>query len=274
MRKMAALLLSFAALGCKSQSASQIQSQKENPVQEIAPLVIPKSSFPAEVMSARDKFCAASVDDENFDNSDLCPKTKTLVIDIFNSLVDRAGLRTWFSQEKSFRIGIRCESSIRSPFPPKVCGNTMYLTTGFMLGFASEDELAAVIAHEMMHYLRSHDESIVQKYLLGTDGTDTVSKSTVKRINKQKKENEFEADALSIILLHYADYATRASLSALANVKKQMVKEHFLVSGFADLYPTRVAKLEVALQKKNYETKSPKPGRIAEAVAELVSLKK
>ncbi|MCX6127151.1 MAG: M48 family metalloprotease, partial [Proteobacteria bacterium] len=211
--------------GCKARpESSHVTSESYvNPAQEVAPFVVSKSSFSPEIMRLRDKFCTSS-NQEFSDNSGSCPKTKALIIDTFTSIVDRAGLQVWFKAEAepSFEIGVQCESSIRSRISPHTCGNKLYLTTGFMLGLKSDDELAAVVAHEMSHYLMSHDEAIVQKFLLGTDGTDkTVSPKIASRIARQKRVHEYDADDLSVILLHASKYDPNATLNALVNVKAQ-----------------------------------------------------
>ena len=92
----------------------------------------------------------------------------------------------------------------------------------------SEDEVAAVVAHELMHHLRAHAEQVAEtvKRHPRTGGGDMFSPA---RPSKQELEarwgHECEADALSLRLLVNAGYDPTAAADALIAVKREIDTE-------------------------------------------------
>lgn len=84
-------------------------------------------------------------------------------------------------------------------------GKTVEITTGFMAKAANDDEIAALLAHELAHNILKHRERLdaagVKRGLLGKFGKNAA------RI----RETEIEADRLSIRLLAAAGYRVEAA---------------------------------------------------------------
>ncbi len=90
---------------------------------------------------------------------------------------------------------------------------------------SSEDEVAAVIAHEIIHYIRAHDELLVaaRGWSLRPSGGDIFGggpRMSDKEIAARLK-HETEADALSLRLLVNAGYDPEAAVSALLVIQNE-----------------------------------------------------
>lgn len=87
---------------------------------------------------------------------------------------------------------------------------------------SSEDEVAAVIAHELGHHLRAHSErlaAVVAKHPR-RGGEDFFTPSQPSRQEIQARlDNELEADAISVILLANAGYDPTAAIDALRSIR-------------------------------------------------------
>ncbi|MEK7232910.1 MAG: M48 family metalloprotease [Elusimicrobiota bacterium] len=97
---------------------------------------------------------------------------------------------------------------------------------------SSEDEVAAVAAHEIVHYLRAHDEQLVASRprnwnpFAGRGGDMFAAPTEPSRKEiKLRWSHEFEADALSLRLLVNAGYDPSAAISALLAIQNERNNE-------------------------------------------------
>lgn len=86
-------------------------------------------------------------------------------------------------------------------------GRTVEVTTGFMAKFADDDELAAILAHELAHNILDHPAKLnaqgVSRGLFGKLGKDA----------RRVRQTEIEADRLSVHLLTAAGFRPQAAVA-------------------------------------------------------------
>lgn len=93
---------------------------------------------------------------------------------------------------------------------------------------SSEDEVAAVIAHELIHHLRAHHERLAETVARHprSGGGDMFTPSRPSRQELDARwAHECEADALSLRLLANAGYDPAAAADALIAVKREIDAE-------------------------------------------------
>ncbi len=122
-------------------------------------------------------------------------------------------------------------------------GGKVFVYTGLFKYAASKDELAVVVAHEVAHALKSHGVKGAQRQqtagLLGIAlqvgmGIGGVDSQTAREVNKvynqgatlgyirpYSRENEYEADAIGLLLMARAGYDPRAALTFWNKFGKQ-----------------------------------------------------
>lgn len=93
---------------------------------------------------------------------------------------------------------------------------------------SSEDEVAAVVAHEIVHYLRAHEEQLVaarpRSWIpLGRRGGDMFDAppQPSREELEARWRHELEADALSLRLLVNAGYDPSAAIGALLVIQNE-----------------------------------------------------
>jgi predicted Zn-dependent protease len=145
-------------------------------------------------------------------------------------------------------------------------GGFIFVTRGAVQAAATEDELAAVLAHEVAHVVKGHalgtlksakwaalgkeavDSLPVAKLTQMFDGSinDMIDSLTVKGYGR---DTEFAADERGVHLLASAGYSPKAMTSYLARLKAQ---EAGKTGGYQSTHPSsadRIAKLQPAVDK-------------------------
>jgi predicted Zn-dependent protease len=148
----------------------------------------------------------------------------------------------------------------------------------------NEDELAAVVAHEICHVEKKHGLSAIKQGRLTEAFTIIASESTAQTGNKQlaaltrefegsvgdvvktlttsgySQGQEREADASAVRLLQRAGYPDNAMITMLRRMDKQLANAQGL--GFAKTHPSARSRAD-ALRKTVRDTGStPDPGRL------------
>lgn len=83
----------------------------------------------------------------------------------------------------------------------------IFFTTGLIAQFASEAQLAFVLAHEIVHYQKNH---VIQSFEYKSN-----TKKSIEQLSQYSKEHEFEADRESIEMCNKAGYAKEELLGTL-----------------------------------------------------------
>lgn len=149
-------------------------------------------------------------------------------------------------------------------------GGHIFISRGILNSLKSEDEIAAVIAHEMSHIQLEHGTRAIKQsrwgeagigilsgtvgLVSGDDGVkdfaDTVAGSANTLISSgYSKDWEYEADKNAVILLYQSGYSPDALLSALSDLEKNPV---YSKGGLTNTHPTpknRIKKVKKQVEK-------------------------
>lgn len=141
--------------------------------------------------------------------------------------------------------------SEESPNAFTIPGGLIYVTTGMLDFVRSDDELAAVIAHELVHADKNHVMKQVarnQKLSVGTllltvasGGLGPVAILSnllqVAVMNEYSRDFEREADYGSIELLYQAGYSPSAAVTILERMQEEEVKRPYVDPGVYRTHP-------------------------------------
>ena len=149
------------------------------------------------------------------------PLTKAYVGRIVDRLLAGSGLT---AHAPEVRVN---DSSWGSPSASLSAG-VLFIDPELIAIMSSEDEVAAVVAHELVHHLRAHHEQISQTVRRNprTGGGDVFTPSRPSKAELDARwGHECEADALSLRLLANAGYDPAAAADALIAVKREIDTE-------------------------------------------------
>ncbi len=98
-----------------------------------------------------------------------------------------------------------------------------YLTTGILARIANEDQLAMILAHEMVHYLRRHSARFYHHFLKPMDDSDPQSDDRVRAVDGQAVQQQIDAaekqaDEEGLSILKRAGYCQAEVLPLLDNL--------------------------------------------------------
>ena len=172
-------------------------------------------------------------------------------------------------------------------------GGFILVTTGAIKAAKSEDELAAVLAHEIAHVMRGHALGSIKKsrwagvYKEFLDSSVQLDQQTLGKLTKvfegsmndmvdamtvkgYSRDTEYEADRVGLAIMARAGYDPRAFTRYLRTLKAQ---QHTGKGGFYATHPKasdRIKKLKKRLKKyKGKEVTRTRRRRFGEAVSLL-----
>ena len=115
-------------------------------------------------------------------------------------------------------------------------GGYIFLTKGLISILSTEDELAAVIGHEIAHVVKKHHFNVIKKQKLIEFGTEAISSAADSSIASKlsnmmgqimarglDKESEYEADIDGMVISARSGYDASSLMSVLE--KLQVLKE-------------------------------------------------
>lgn len=153
------------------------------------------------------------------------PKTKAYVQKIVDRLIAGSSLE---AAAQAAPVTVRVNDSSWGSPSASMSAGVLSVDPEVVTIMDTEDEVAAVLAHELVHHFRAHHEQLaltVKKHPR-TGGGDMFSPATP---SKQELEarwgHECEADALSLRLLANAGYDPGAAADALKAVKREIDAE-------------------------------------------------
>ena len=218
---LAITILSFTA--CKTSGSSRILSTETTTIDPASStnksivveseFVIPKDKFSDKIRQIIVTRRAAAVNVAIKGQTPTCARTEASVNRIVTRLVGGSSLKIATEQNPPMFVGLACHS--RDIKLPETTGGVILIYPEILRGLNTEDQLAAMIAHEMVHYLRSHEEGIETTL-------DTWMPFRENAVNRAKWENEKEADRLSAKLLSNAGFDPFAASEVPGLVDQQL----------------------------------------------------
>jgi len=105
-----------------------------------------------------------------------------------------------------------------------------FLTTGMLNQIDNEGQLAMIIAHEMVHYIRQHTTELYDHYHksapeIGLQYADRAQPSGGEDIEKKIDAAEYQADQEGLSIMENAGYCGTEVLALLSNLIKNMQDE-------------------------------------------------
>lgn len=149
------------------------------------------------------------------------PLTKVYVQRIVGRLLAGSGLT---ARAPAVRVN---DSSWGAPSASLSAG-VLFIDPELIAIMSSEDEIAAVLAHELVHHLRAHHEQLAESVRRHprSGGGDMFTPSRPSKAELDARwGHECEADALSLRLLANAGYDPAAAADALVAVKREVDTE-------------------------------------------------
>lgn len=117
------------------------------------------------------------------------------------------------------RFGVSCSAHPKWDLPEAVqSGGSINVDIGMVKTMQSESALAAVIAHELAHFLRRHEiqaEASQERWFRRLDPGGMFGGGRASIPIEQRQQYEKEADALGALLMERAGYKTEAAIMGL-----------------------------------------------------------
>jgi hypothetical protein len=223
--------------------------------------LIPKSKFPEKISQT----LVTRRKGEEFRIQGLpqgaCSKTKTLANRLVTKLVSGNKLELVINQNPSMILIVDCTNKTLKL--PETKAGVIWVYPEILKGFATEDQVAALIAHELVHYTRSHEEDIEERLNSWMPFREDA-------INRSRWEHEKEADRLTPRLL------VNAGMDPFAGTEVPTIVDKLLTgtpgwNGGKINFPLDSA--EERHFKIKFEIKQLKLGQSTQSVGQLPSVK-
>lgn len=152
------------------------------------------------------------------------PKTKAYADRVLRRLLDASGLTAEVLEPVHLQVN---DGSWGMPSASLASG-VLRVDPELVAIMPDEDSVAAVIAHELAHHIRAHSEQIAMtlKRHPRAGGGDMFSSPVPSRAEIEARwKHEYEADALSLLILANAGYDPSAAIDALRVVRREIETE-------------------------------------------------
>lgn len=196
--------------------------------------------------------------------SDTCAKTEAIIQRIVTRLVTRSGLEKIIEQQPNFTLAVACKKHIVAL--PELRGGVLWIYPDIIRGLKTEDHLAALLAHEIIHYTRSHEEerlSIIETWMPFRESA----------VNRARWSQEQEADRLSLGLLTSAGFDPHAAADVPLLLDKFLAQETNWKEGQLDVtfgtMSDRSNRVTAELKYRRVRPSPQTPGEVATVMAEL-----
>lgn len=204
-------LVALSLLGCKTSGRDPGMSKTLNRAQTEANLgdvkesdfVVPKTNYETKITKALVTRQAAELARAQDLSSDTCNKTNMMLNRLVTKLAHGSNLEAALTQSPPLRLKIACRS--KDLKLPEVKAGVLWLYPEILQGFKTEDQAAALLAHELAHYTRSHEEEIEKTM-------DSWRPFRQDAVNRARWSQEKEADRLTPRLLARAGFDPVAAM--------------------------------------------------------------
>jgi predicted Zn-dependent protease len=259
---------------CKTAGSSRILSTESTTIDPArsssksslveSEFVIPKEKFSEKVRQIIVTRRAAAVNVAIKGQRTACARTESALNRVVTRLVAGSSLKTATEQTPPMLVGLACQS--RDLRLPETTGGVILIYPEILRGLNTEDQLAALIAHELIHYLRSHEEDIETTL-------ETWMPFRENAVNRAKWENEKEADRLSAKLLANAGFDPFAAAEVPGLVDQQLANNAQWKAGQInfpmDSAEERRMRVQFEIKTKKLSGSPQTPGDIASIKDEL-----
>lgn len=126
-----------------------------------------------------------------------CPETENLANRLVTKLISANRLDQVVNQMP--RLVVKVDCSNKTLKLPETKAGVIWVYSELLKGFNTEDQVAALLAHELVHYTRSHEEDIEERLNSWMPFREDA-------VNRSRWEHEKEADRLSPRLLANAGF--------------------------------------------------------------------
>ncbi len=222
-----------------------------------------------------------------------CPLTRKWVEKIVNRLLEGSQLPQSNKAEPPLFLDIDCEyTKVSDPRPnAKMRAGVLTINSDAIYITESEDEVAAILAHELAHYTLGHDERVLK-----TIGKQALSNAQMNPfggsqfhdiIHPIKQQHEKDADLAGLKILANAGYDPYASLEiqkktdAAHKAFREKHPDFFLHERVMGTPPPlheplgmRLGKLSSEILSKGYQSFGQEKGELAQVKRELENLSK
>lgn len=137
-----------------------------------------------------------------------CPLAQRLAQHILDRLIEGSRLRQVI-QEADFPVHVVVTCGVANFPDAEIRAGVLAISAELILAMSSEDEIAAMMGHELGHYVLAHEAQKLQ----------THRRLTQRAARMQSIRHEFEADAEGLILLANAGYDPHAAIDVLKSIR-------------------------------------------------------
>lgn len=196
--------------------------------------------------------------------SDTCAKTEAVIKRIASRLVTRSGLAKIIKQQPNLTLAVACKK--HTVALPELRGGVLWIYPDIIGGLKTEDHLAALLAHEIIHYTRSHEEERLSIKEIRLPFRESA-------VNRERWSQEQEADRLSLGLLTAAGFDPHAAADVPLLLDKFLAQETNWKEGQLDVtfgtMSDRSNRVTAELKYRKVRPSPQTPGEVATVMAEL-----
>lgn len=266
------LWLSATACKTSSRSHGSTASGREpasnensvNPMSRDSNFVVPKESFPHHVREILVTRHDAERDRLKELTAGGCVKTESFLKRLMTRLVSGSRLESAVNQAPPMLVALNCSS--RGIQLPETRAGIIWVHPEILKAFKTEDQVAALLAHELVHYTRSHEEEL-------EDIQSNWMPFRENAVNRARWDQEKEADRLSVRLLANAAFDPYAATELPLIVDKFLAAETNWQEGKVnfpfDASLDRSMRAQVELKDRRLARSPQTPGELSQVLDEL-----
>jgi predicted Zn-dependent protease len=172
-----------------------------------------------------------------------CPQAQRFAQRILDRLIEGSSLRQAM-QQADFPVQLVVTCNV-ADFPDAIIkAGVLEVSAELILALPSEDEIAAMMGHELAHYTLAHDEKRLELH----------SRLTFISARALSIEHEIEADAQGLMLLANAGYDPYAAVDALKVIQSILLAHRLQTDASHPNLADRIRKLQQQITQAGLQT--------------------
>jgi predicted Zn-dependent protease len=172
-----------------------------------------------------------------------CPQAQRYAQRILDRLIEGSRLRQAM-QQADFPVQLVVTCGVADLPDAEIKAGVLEVSAELMLALPSEDEIAAMMGHELAHYTLAHDEKRLEIH----------SRLTFFSARALSIDHEIEADTEGLILLANAGYDPYAALGALKVIRAILHARRLETDAAHPNLDDRIRKLQQQITKSGMQT--------------------